>query len=104
MTNLLFAQTSTQQQNHYPKRDKYDWTDTTFILVNLTPTIQDKKIIVVEIGQKATIYISKKLLRQNAIKSTSDYNKTYISKIIQFIEFNLEIIIKLLCFLFFFQQ
>ena len=86
LTNLFFGQTSTPQQNPNPKRDKYDWTDTTFVQVNLTPTIQDKKIVAVEIGQKATIYISKKLLRQNAVKSTSDYNKKYISKIIHAID------------------
>ena len=84
LTNLLFGQTSTSQQN--PKRDKYDWTDTTFIPVKLTPTIQDKKIVAVDIGQKATIYISKKLFRQNAVKSTSDYNKKDISKIIHCID------------------
>jgi hypothetical protein len=86
LTNLIFAQTSTPQQNPNPKRDKNDWTDTTFILVNLTSTIKDKKIVAVDIGKKTTIYISKKLLRQNAVKSTSDYNKADISKIIHFID------------------
>ena len=86
LTNLLFGQTSTPQQNPNPKRDKYDWTDTTFIPINLLQTIQDKKIVAVDIGQKATIYISKKLLRQTAVKSTSDYNKKDISKIIHFID------------------
>lgn len=86
LTNFLFGQTSTPQQTPNPKRDKYDWTDTTFILVNLTSAIQDKKIIAVDIGKKATIYISKNLLRQNAVKSVSDYNKADISIIIHFID------------------
>ena len=86
LTNLLFGQTSNQQQNPNATRDKYDWTDTTFILVNLTSTIQDKKIVSVDIGQKATIYISKKLLRQNAVKSTGNYNKKNTTKIIHFID------------------
>lgn len=86
LTNLLLGQTSAAQQNPNSKRDKYDWTDTTFIPVNLTPTIQDKKVVAVDIGQKATIYISKKLLRQDAVKSTSDYNKKDISKILHFID------------------
>ena len=84
LTFFCAGQTSAPQQN--PTHDKYNWTDTTFIPVNLTPTIQDKKIVAVDIGQKATIYINKKLLRQNAVKSTSDYNKKDISKIIHFID------------------
>ena len=86
LTNLLFGQTSSPQQNPNPKRDKYDWTDTTFVLVNLTKTIPDKKIVAFDIGQKATIYISKKAIRQNAVKSTGDYNKKNTTKIIRFID------------------
>lgn len=86
LTNLLFGQTSTPQQNPNPKRDKYDWTDTTFVSVNLTPTIHDKKVVAVDIGKKATIYMSKKAVRQNAVKSTGDYNRKNTSKIIHFID------------------
>ena len=59
-----------------------DWTDTTFISVRLLDTIKDKKIVVIDIGQKAAIYLSAKSLKQEASKSSNDYNKKDISKII----------------------
>ena len=68
------------------KSDKYDWTDTTFILVNLKDISKDKKIVAVDIGQKATIYLTAKLLRQSSVEIINDFNKKELSKIIHILD------------------
>lgn len=59
--------------------DEANWKDTTYILVNLIDSCDDKKIIVVEIGEKATIYLKLKLVKQNASEVLNDFNKKDIS-------------------------
>jgi len=73
VTTYSFAQKKTKEPN---------WADTTYILVKLLDTIKNNKIVVIDIGQKATIYLSAKLLKRDAIKSSNDYNKKDITKII----------------------
>jgi len=65
---------------------KHSWTDTTYIQVNLIDTLKDNKIVVINIGEKATIYLSKTRFRQIAAKNSNDYNKKELSEIIQFLD------------------
>jgi len=65
---------------------KSNSTDTTFIPVSLQDTSKEKTIVVVDIGQKATIYLKAKLLRQSAVEVLNDFNKEELSKIIQLLD------------------
>jgi hypothetical protein len=77
-----------KEKNHHShnfaqkKTEKPSWADTTYTFVNLQDTLGNKKIVVVDIGQKATIYLDAKSLRKNAIQNSSDYNKKELAKII----------------------
>jgi hypothetical protein len=64
--------------------NKKDWHDTTFVFVNLQETITDRKIVVIEIGQKAIIYLKEKLLRKYAVQNSNDFNE--YSKIIHLLD------------------
>jgi len=54
--------------------------------VKLQDLSTDKKIAVIDIGQKATVYMSEPLLRQTAVQVLNDFNKKEISKIIQLLD------------------
>ena len=41
--------------NLFSQRERSSWNDTTFIPIVLNDTISDKKIVIVNIGEKATI-------------------------------------------------
>jgi hypothetical protein len=73
ITTFAFSQKQAKEPN---------WKDTTYVLVNLPDTINDNKIVVIYIGEKAAIYLSAKFLKQDAIESSNDFNKKDISKII----------------------
>ena len=77
LTFLITTFVFSQQQSKGP-----DWKDTTYILVNLHDTINYNKIVVIYMGEKATIYLSAKLVKQDAIKRSNSFNKKDISKII----------------------
>jgi len=68
------------------KKSEPNWKDTTFVTVTLNDTIKDKKIVIVEIGKKATIYLKLNLLRQNAIELKNDFNGKELTKIINILD------------------
>ena len=68
------------------KKSSSNWKDKKFIPVTLTDTGKDKKIVIVEIGKKATIYLKLNLLRQNAIEIKNDFNNEELTKIINILD------------------
>ncbi len=80
LANLLCAQTTNE------KPDKYDWTDTTLIPVILQSQIIDKKIVAIDIGKKAVIYVGENGFRQKVVKNMNGYAKKDMEKIIQLID------------------
>ena len=68
---MILAQTS----------DRSPWSDTTFIIVKLQDTSLGKKIVVIDIGQKATIFLNESVLKAATDSLQNDFNKKYISKI-----------------------
>ncbi|HXB44403.1 MAG TPA: hypothetical protein VNV85_10120 [Puia sp.] len=77
------SQIFAQQTSHKP-----NWTDTTFILVKLVDTSADKKIVLVDIGQKAIIYLKEKLIKQSVIETSNDLNKDELSNLIHLLVSN----------------
>lgn len=80
---VLFASTQLTAQR---KKNRSEWDDKKFISVNLKDTSKDQKIVVVEIGQKATIFLHMHLLRHYALEIKNDYNHKYLSKVINFLD------------------
>ena len=68
------------------KKSSLNWKDKKFIPVTLSDTSKDKKIVIVEIGKKATIYLKLNLLRQNAIEIKNDFNGIELTKIINILD------------------
>ena len=68
------------------KKSSSDWKDKKFIPVTLSDTSKDKKIVIVEIDKKATIYLKLNLLRQNAIEIKNDLNSKELTKIINILD------------------
>ena len=68
------------------KESSSSWKDKKYISVTLTDTSRDKKIVIVEIGRKATIYLKLNLLRQNAIEIKNDFNNEELTKIINILD------------------
>ena len=76
---LLFTELFGQK-----KPDKPAWADTTYLRVSLPDTIRDKKIILVEVGQKAIIYLSYKNIMKELVESGNkkfDSLKNYLDSI-----------------------
>lgn len=76
-TTTLFAQ---------HKQSSTSWKDTTFIPVTLSDTSKDNKVVIVEIGKKATIYLRLNLLRQNAFEIKNEFNSKELTKIINILD------------------
>jgi len=77
ISTRLFAQQTT---------DKCPWSDTNYISVKLHDLRKDEKIVIVDIGQKATIYLEAKKIRQSAVIESNDFNKEELSTIINLID------------------
>jgi hypothetical protein len=81
LTFFVSTQLFAQQQS-----DKTDNADTLFILVSLQDTLNTKKIVLVEIGEKATIYLNEQLLIQNAVELYNNHHRTDLSAIIRLLD------------------
>jgi hypothetical protein len=61
------------------------WRDTTFLIVKLNDTISDKKVVAVDIGKKAIIYVKLKPMMLEARENLSnDFVKDNYQKIISY--------------------
>ncbi len=81
----LIVSTTLLGQDTKTKADKSPWSDTTFIVVKLYDTISDKKVVAVEVGKKATIYVKLKPMMLKATQNLSnDFVKENYKKIIAY--------------------
>lgn len=62
-----------------------DWDDTSYTNVNLLPLGVGQKVVMINIGEKAIIYLSVNAVKQSAVQLQNDFNKKEISKIVQII-------------------
>jgi hypothetical protein len=77
---LVWGQNVKKQGNSPP------WSDTTFIIVKLNDTINDNKVVAVDIGEKATIYVKLKPILDEARQNLSnDFVKEDYQKVIHFL-------------------
>jgi hypothetical protein len=66
LSSSAFGQKTKRRRNASP------WADTTLIIVKLHDKINDNKIVAVEVGRKATIYVKLKPMRDEVKKDLSD--------------------------------
>ncbi|MBX2925040.1 MAG: hypothetical protein KF746_22755 [Chitinophagaceae bacterium] len=85
-TLLLFIVFVTKSLFAQHKKSSPGWAETKFISVKLNDPTREKKIVAVEIGAKATIYLRLNMLRQNAIDIKDDFNNEDVSKIISILD------------------
>jgi hypothetical protein len=64
------------------------WSDTTYVSVNLLDSLYGKKLVVVDIGDKATIYMRFKDFRKLCIKNRNEFNKEDINTMITTLDSN----------------
>jgi hypothetical protein len=83
---LLFAVFGLTNLFAQHKKSSTSWKDKKFNPVTLNDTSKDKKIVIVEIGKKATIYLKLNLLRQNAVEIKNDFNNEELTKIINILD------------------
>jgi hypothetical protein len=82
---LLTTTLCGQQQKKTVVRSS--WRDTTLIPVKLTTTIKDNKVVVVEVGKKATIYLAIGPMLVEAKENLSnDFVKEYYAAIIHYFD------------------
>jgi len=84
---LLFVTTNLFSQKTKKRGSSSSWRDTTFIPVVLNDTINDNKVVAVDIGKKATIYLNLKPMLLEAKENLSnDYVKEYYETIIRYLD------------------
>jgi hypothetical protein len=84
---LFFISTNLLSQNTKKQRRISSWRDTTFITVVLKDTVVDTKIVAVDIGKKATIYVKLKPLIIEAEENLSnDFVRDEYKNIIRFFD------------------
>jgi hypothetical protein len=83
---LILAFFSATQLMGQKQTENRLWTNPPFITVVLKDTTPDKKVVVVEIGQKATIYLKELTVHQNILKKINDFNRIRLSKIVNFLD------------------
>jgi hypothetical protein len=85
--SLLFVTTNLFSQKTKKQGSSSSWRDTTFIPVVLNDTIKDNKVVVVDIGKKATIYLNLKPMLLEAKENLSnDFVKEYYQTIIHYFD------------------
>ena len=72
--------------NLFSQRERSSWKDTTFIPIVLNDTIRDKKVVIVNIGEKAIIYLKFRPLMSEAKENLkNDFIRSDNKKIIRFL-------------------
>ena len=85
--SLLFVTTNLFSQKTKKRRSSSSWRDTTFIPVVLNDTIKDKKVVIVDIGKKAAIYLNLKPMLLEAKENISnDFVNGYYKNIIYYFD------------------
>jgi hypothetical protein len=84
---LLFLSVDLFGQRTRSKENKVSWQDTTYIHIALVDTINNGKVVAVNIGEKATIYVKVKPLLADANESlTNDFVRDKYEAIIHFLD------------------
>jgi len=83
---IIFTSIQAYSQKGKKTSSKSPWSDTAFIMVNLRDSIINGKILLIDIGQKATIYVNKQIIRNNASESLPDFNRPAFTRIIKILD------------------
>jgi len=85
--SILFSTTILFGQKPKKRGSSSSWHDTTFILVKLIDTIKDNKIVAVDMGEKATIFVKLRPMLIEARENLSnDFVKDNYNKIIRYFD------------------
>ena len=83
--SIFFLSSSAFGQKTKKRSNSSSWRDTTFTIVTLNDTINDNKVVAVEVGKKAIIYVKLKPLLLEARENLSnDFVKDNYQKIIDY--------------------
>ena len=87
LITILLVFLSAQLLGQKPKKNSKKSWDTTFIYVRLQDFVGDKKVVTLDIGQKATIYLNETQIRNGAAaRLSNDFIKDDIGKILKFLD------------------
>lgn len=87
IVSILFIATALFAQKKKKPVTSAPWHDTSFVLVKLNNTLRDNKIVAVDIGKKATIFVKlTPVLAEAKQRLSNDFLRSYYDTIIHFLD------------------